>query len=290
MKISALSGERKGEIYLFFSSLIFTVITLFVKMASSSFSGIFVATWRFIVGIATTLLVCRLFKISMKVENRKDWFIRGIFGSAAMVTFYLSIQFSTISRASLLCNISPIFVAIFGFLFFKEKIKSSDIFSLILCFAGVVFIFYDRGSYSIKGDIAGLLSAVFSGVAIHYVKKSSMVNNALIVYLSPCILGLIFVPFTVNEYYSFNFQEFSVVLAIGLMTVLALFFMTRGYRFVNPTKGSVFNYLQIPLTLLLSAFLIHDPFQSKFITGMVLIMLGLVVNIFKISPVKLKNM
>ena len=289
MKISVLSKERKGEIFLFLSSIIFTIVTLLVKVASSGFSGMFIATWRFIVGIATTILVCRLFNIPIKVENRKDWFIRGAFGAAAMAAFYVSIQLSTISRASLLCNTSPIFVALFGVLCFKEKIRSSDLFSLILCFAGVVFIFHDRGTFSIYGDIAGLLSAIFSGIAIHYVKRSSMVNNSIIVYLSPCILGLLFVPFTIQEYYSFNFQGFSVVLAVGLMTVLAQFFMTSGYRCVNPTKGSVLNYLQIPLTLLFGAYFTHDPFPLKFITGTVLIMSGLMVNIFKITPVKLKN-
>jgi drug/metabolite transporter (DMT)-like permease len=284
MKMPGFSNERKGEVYLFLSSLIFTIITLLVKIASSGFSGMFVATWRFIVGIVVTLIVCKLFRISTKIENRTDWLIRGIFGSAAMVSFYLSIQMSTISRAALLCNMSPIFVAIFGFLFFKEKIKKSDILSLVICIIGVMFIFYDRGLYSIKGDILGLLSAVFSGIAIHYVKRSSMVNNPLIVYLSPCLLGLLFLPFTIHEYQSFNSNSFIAVIIIGLLTVLAQFFMTSGYRCVNPTKGSVLNYLQIPLTIMLGAFFTHDPFPLKFIVGMLFILAGLMVNIFNCAP------
>ncbi|HEX2958674.1 MAG TPA: DMT family transporter [Chitinispirillaceae bacterium] len=284
MRISAFTEERKGELYLFLSSLVFTIVTLLVKVASSGYSGMFVATWRFIVGIVTTIIVCKMFKISMKIENRKDWLIRGFFGSTAMVAFYLSIQMSTISRASLLCNTSPVFVAIFGFLFFKERIKSSDILSLTLCFLGVVFIFYDRGVYSIKGDIAGLLSAIFSGIAIHYVKKSSMVNNSLIVYMSPCILGLLFFPFTIHEYHKFEVYSFSAVLLVGLLTVLAQYFMTSGYRCVNPTKGSVLNYLQIPLTLILGAVFTHDPFPFKFLFGMILILSGLLVNILNLRP------
>jgi drug/metabolite transporter (DMT)-like permease len=246
----------------------------------------FVATWRFIVGIITTIFICKMFKISLKIENRRDWLIRGFFGSTAMVAFYLSIQMSTISRSALLCNTSPVFVAIFGFLFFKEKIKTSDILGLVLCFLGVVFIFYDRGVYSITGDIAGLLSAIFSGVAIHYVKKSSMVNNSLIVYLSPCILGLMFVPFTINEYHEFEMYSFLIVLLVGLLTVLAQFFMTSGYRCVNPTKGSVLNYLQIPLTLILGAVFTHDPFPPKLFLGMILILAGLLVNILRIGSKK----
>lgn len=286
MKIPGFSNERKGEAYLLLSSLIFTIITLMVKIASSGFSGMFVATWRFIVGIVVTLIVCKLFRISTKIENHSDWLIRGIFGSAAMVSFYLSIQMSTISRAALLCNMSPIFVAIFGFLFFKEKIRKSDILSLIICILGVIFIFYDRGVYSIKGDILGVLSAVLSGVAIHYVKRSSMANNSLIVYLSPCLLGLLFIPFTIHEYHDFNSISFIAVIIVGLLTVLAQFFMTSGYRRVNPTKGSVLTYLQIPLTIMLGALFTHDPFKLKFIVGMILILAGLMINIFDFTSGK----
>ncbi len=286
MKTPKFTVERKGELYLFLSSLVFTIITLLVKVASSGYSGIFVATWRFIVGIVTTIFICKMFNISMRIENLRDWLIRGFFGSTAMVAFYLSIQMSTISRSALLCNTSPVFVAIFGFLFFKEKIKRSDVLSLALCLLGVVSIFYDRGVYSIAGDIAGLLSAIFSGIAIHYVKKSSMVNNSLIVYLSPCVLGLLFLPFTIHEYHTFEIYSFLTVLLVGLLTVLAQFFMTSGYRCVNPTKGSVLNYLQIPLTLILGAVFTHDPFPPKFFLGMVLILVGLLVNILRITSKK----
>jgi drug/metabolite transporter (DMT)-like permease len=286
MKIPKFTVERKGELYLLLSSLVFTIITLLVKVASSGYSGMFVASWRFIVGIMTTIIICKMFNISLKIENRRDWLIRGFFGSTAMVAFYISIQMSTISRSALLCNTSPAFVAIFGFLFFKEKIRTSDLLSLALCLLGVVWIFYDRGVYSIKGDIAGLLSAIFSGIAIHYVKRSSMVNNSLIVYLSPCILGLLFLPFTINEYHKFEVYSFLTVLLVGLLTVLAQFFMTSGYRCVNPTKGSVLNYLQIPLTLALGAVFNRDPFPPKFFLGMVFILAGLLINILRIASKK----
>jgi drug/metabolite transporter (DMT)-like permease len=111
-----------------------------------------------------------------------------------------------------------------------------------------------------------------------------MVNHALVVYLSPCVLGLLFVPFTIEEYAVFNIKAFYAVLFVGVLTVLAQFFMTSGYKCLNPTKGSVLNYLQIPMTIVLGAIFTHDPFPPRFITGMVLILSGLIINIFKASP------
>jgi drug/metabolite transporter (DMT)-like permease len=288
MRSLRLSNERKGEIQLLLSSVVFAVVTLFVKYASHNASGLFIATWRFMIGVIVIMAYVKLFRVGFKVENKIEWMMRGFFGATAMVTFYLSIQLSTISRASLLCNTSPVFVAMFGFIFFREKIRAADIVSLAICFTGIIFIFYDRQQYGLRGDILGLLSGALSGVAIHYVKKSSMVNHPLLVYFSPCLFGLLCVPFTFSEYRNITGNGFLLIILVGVLTLIAQFYMTRGYKLVNPTKGSVLNYLQIPLTIMIGVVLMHDSFPFKMIIGTVLIFAGLAVNIIKF-PNRKKN-
>ena len=281
-KIGKPLVERKGDILLFLSSLIFAVVSLLVKLASTNTSGIFIASWRFIVGAVMTVFALKILKISIKIEKKSEWFLRGLFGSIAMVCFYLSIQHSSLSRAALLCNTSPVFVAIFGYLIFKEKLRLENIVSLLFCFTGVVVIFYERGSYSLMGDILGLLSGVFSGMAIHYVKRSSMRNHALLVYLSPCLFGLFFIPLTFSGYHDITVNNFLLVIIIGILTAIAQFFMTSGYRYVSATRGSILSYLQIPLTILLGAVFVQDPFPAGFLIGILLVSAGLLVNMIRL--------
>lgn len=273
-------NKYKGELLLLLSNVLFAVTAIFVKLTSQYFNGIFITSVRFIIGILLTFIIIKICKISFKIENIKDWIMRGVFGSIAMVTFYLSISITSSGRAIMLCDTYPIFVAFFGFIFFKEKIYINNIISLLICLAGIIFIFYDRGRYNILGDILGLCSGLSSGVAIHYVRKSAVNNHPIIVYLAACVIGLVFVPFAFIDKTDFTIISIVLAITVGLLTFFAQFIMTYGYKYVPATKGSILNYFQIPLTILLSSIILHEEFKLKFIIGIVLILTGLALSIF----------
>ncbi|OHD11673.1 MAG: hypothetical protein A2086_15975 [Spirochaetes bacterium GWD1_27_9] len=273
-------SKYKGEILLLLSTLLFSVTSIFVKIVSQYFNGIFVTSIRFVLGIILTIFLMRALKITFKVENLKDWVMRGIFGSIAMVSFYLSISITSSGRAIMLCDIYPMFVALFGFLFFKEKIFANNIISLILCLIGVIFIFYDRGKYNIFGDIAGVVSGISSGMAIHYVRRSAVNNHPIVVYLAACVIGLVFLPFSFIGKTNFNVISVILVLIVGILTFAAQFTMSYGYKYVSATKGSILSYFQIPLTMILSIMFLSEDFKSKFLVGIFFIILGLLANQF----------
>jgi len=222
----------------------------------------------------------KILKIKFIVENLKDWLLRGFFGSIAMVAFYLSISITSSGRAVMLNDTYPIFVALFGYLFFKERIYKNDIVGLFLCLIGIFFIFYERESYSVVGDILGLISGISSGFAIHYVKRSTMTNHPVIVYFSACIVGLLFIPFSFTDKVDVSMISIILVIIVGVLTFFAQLFMSYGYKYVSATKGSIIIYMQIPIVLLLSFLILNEIFKPKFIIGTVFIIVGLLVSAF----------
>ncbi|HOV12914.1 MAG TPA: DMT family transporter [Spirochaetota bacterium] len=273
-------NKYKGEILLIFSSVLFAITAVFVKLSSAYFNGIFITSVRFVIGIILTIVIMKLLKIKFVIENLKDWILRGVFGSVAMVCFYLSISITSSGRAIMLCDTYPMFVALFGFIFFREKIFLNNIISLLFCLVGIVFIFYDRGTYNIIGDVLGLISGISSGMAIHYVRRSATNNHPSIVYLAACIIGLVFVPFSFSGKTDFNLISIILVITVGFFTFFAQYVMSFGYKYVTATKGSIIGYFQIPLTTFLSIIVLNETFRIKFIIGTVMIILGLLVNSF----------
>ncbi len=197
-----------------------------------------------------------------------------------MICFYLSISITSSGRAIMLCDTYPIFVALFGFIFFKEKLFINNILGLIFCTAGILFIFYDRGTYNIIGDALGLISGISSGMAIHYVRKSAVNNHPIIVYLAACIMGLFFIPFSFIGKISVAPLSILLVLTVGILTFLAQFIMSWGYKYVTATKGSIINYFQIPLTTFLSVVFLQESFRIKFVLGTIFIIIGLLISSF----------
>ena len=79
--------------------------------------------------------------------------IRGLVGSAAVITAYFSIKYLDVSDVETLTNSSVIITAIFSRLFLNEKLTISHILSLVLTLVGVVFIVRPSFLFGIEHDL-----------------------------------------------------------------------------------------------------------------------------------------
>lgn len=275
-----LRDQTKGEIAFYSASILFAITVVFIKLTANHFGGIFVSSVRFIIALMLGLIIIRIRKIPFRIIDIKSWVLRGVLGSSAMLIFFSSIQLSSSGRITLIFNTFPVFVAIFGFLFFRQKITITNIISLILCLSGIIIIFYDGSKYPLKGDLLGLSAAILAGITVHYVKKSSEKNNPIIVYFAACFFGLLYTPLGIKDIYNVNFQNIIPLLGVAVFSFAAQVSMTYGYRHISAAKGSIISYSAIPLTILFSHF-IGEQFKPLFFIGMIPITIGLLINKLK---------
>jgi drug/metabolite transporter (DMT)-like permease len=222
-----------------------------------------------------------LLKKGFHVHNKRAWALRGLWGSASMVTYYWAIQLTSSGRATLLVNTYPLFVAILGFLVFKEKITKNTFLSLAFCTAGIFLVLNDGSNYSIFGDLIALGSGVAAGFAVHYVKISRETDNSIVIYLSPCLFGLALVPPTCGEFQNIRLDGFVLLFLVGLLTFLSQSLMAYGYKEISASKGSVVFFLQTALAIVFSIF-IDERLSARFFAGLGLILFGLALNSYKI--------
>jgi len=103
--------------------------------------------------------------------NRSRWawaaiLLPGIFFAADMALWNTSVNTTTVANATLLTNISPIFVALFSWLVFKERFTRIFLGGMLLAFIGSGMLM--GSSFQLKpenlwGDFLGALSGVFFG-------------------------------------------------------------------------------------------------------------------------------
>lgn len=269
--------KSKGIYYMIASSAFFSLSAVLVKLVSSYFNSYFVSVVRFAIGIALGTAFLLITRKSFKVNDKKSWVIRGVAGSVSMVLFYLAIQMTSSARATLMNNLYVIFVALFGVFFFKERLKIVNVISIILCLAGATIIFYDGNKYSLLGDVIGILSGLIMGIAIHYTKRSSEKDHPIVVYMSACICGLGFTPLSSVHNTNPGIMPIIILLAIGVSSFLAQWFMTSGYNKISAVKGSLVSYLKIPFTVILGT-LFGDQISTKFYIGTIILIGGLLVE------------
>jgi len=267
-----------GMLYL--ASVLLALTAVLVRVAARTFSGPFVASIRFLIGIVLISAALLLLKRGFHINNKKAWILRGIWGSTSMVTYYWAIQLTSSGRATLLVNTYPLFVAILGFSIFKEKITGSTLLGLAFCTAGVLLVLNDGSHYNIFGDLIALGSGLAAGFAVHYVKICRETDNSIVIYLSPCLFGLVLLPATYGEFRKIDLHGLVLLFLVGLLAFLAQSLMAYGYKEISASRGSVVFFLQTALAILFSIF-VDERLSARFFAGLGLIIVGLAMNNYR---------
>lgn len=150
-------------------------LQLFIAIISVSFSAIIVvylidlgvppavtAMYRtFFAGIGALILSLYRKKIKWITEKntikRYHWiFFSGILLAVHFATWFISLEYVNVAISTTLVDAVPIFLAIFGFIFFKEKINAIGIFGIGIAFTGGVLLAFA----SPGGDNVNLLLGI----------------------------------------------------------------------------------------------------------------------------------
>jgi drug/metabolite transporter (DMT)-like permease len=277
---------RGGYAALYSAAFLFAFTSLFVKLASRHYAGMFVSATRFAVGAVLCTAVLVFGYRSIRPARPGLIALRGLVGAFSMAMSYAAISLTGPGRAALLCNTYPLFVAVFGALFFGERFNARVFACIAICTLGAVLVMRDGSGSSIAGDLLALGSAVFAGIAINIVRRATQGDNPFMLYLSPCLFGLPLFAFVApgSGAAQGGLAGVAFLLGVGFMAFFAQALMAYGYRSVPAGRGSVVFYLETALTVLLGALFAGERFNLRFGLGLALILGGLALNHLRLKP------
>lgn len=273
---------RGGYAALYSAACFFACSSLMVKLASRYYSGMFVSAARFAAGAVLCTLVLVLRYRSLKPGRPGLVLLRGVFGALSMAMMYISISMTGPGRAALLCNTYPLFVALFGALFFGERLTPRILGCIAVCSCGAFLVMRDGSGASLAGDLVAIGSAIFAGVGVNLVRHGIRSDNPFMLYLSPCLFGLPLLAFapagSAGAAAAGGAIGLLLLLGVGIGAFLAQAFMALGYKSVPAGRGSIVFYLETALTVLLGALFAGEKFNLRFGGGLALILGGLAMN------------
>lgn len=165
--------------------------------------------------ISLRLLLAISLLIPIAVIGKKSFAIRVkshlyILLLASIAVFHLWIQvtgmkFTTASNTGWIIGTAPVFMALLGLVFLKEKLGIVNSIGIIIAFFGLLLLVGKGNPFSIsffehKGDLLVLASAFTWGVYSIVNKKISLDYSPLMTILYLFIMmGIIIVPFNINS-------------------------------------------------------------------------------------------
>ena len=159
-----------------------------------------------------------------------------------------SLSFTSVANATLMANIAPVFVVIFGVLFLGYKIEISFIVTLLLALLGVFLVVLPGEKIMVFGDSLGILAAVFyAGYILSIKDLTNVLQPAKTLFYVTIITTVCLFPISLIEADSLNLSksEFFILISYAIFSqTFAQGLITSGISKVSAHLSSLVLLMQ----------------------------------------------
>ena len=241
---------------------------IFVKWSSLSSSAI--SFYRMLLAIPFLFFLNYALnkRFIFKVKNKKTIFYAAI-ASLAFTTdltlWHYSMNITSVSNATIIVNSAPIFVAILGFIIFREKLSKSFVTSFLITYIGIIGLIYYSNNYingKVLGDILCLVAALFYAVYLLVIAKLGKENSLNIIFYTTlfcCLFSVL--PMLIqggNMIPSSKFEWINLLALAFLCQFGGQYFITHGIGKISASEGSIGLLMQPITATILAAFLFNE--------------------------------
>ena len=282
----------KGVLYMLIASFTFAIMGAFAKLASQHMSSLEVVFFRNVFGVV--LIGYAIYKNPLQQKGGKPFllFFRGFMGFSALLAFFYNIAHIPLGDAITYSKTSPIFTAIFAFLFLHEKLSLKGWGAILLGFVGMLFITQPTLDGFSKYDLLGIFSGVGAALAYTSIRELRSYYDTRSIVLSfmgvgtfmPLVLFFISPYLDVTEF-DFLLGEFVMpqgvvwfyVVAMGVFATISQMLMTKAYGATQAGIVGAVSYTNIFFSIVVGVAL-GDALPSLITTvGILLIVVAGVV-------------
>lgn len=270
---SELVQSARGPWLIVASSVFFAVMAVLARHLSKQVPSFQLSFIRFAVGLALMSTYFVATRTAPDVRHAKKLLLRGLFGTGAVLTYFVAIERLGSGPATVLNYCSPIYAAVFASLFLKERPTGFMRLGLGLATVGAVIVSLATGEFSRPlepgvGGLAGLASGLFGGAAITVIRSLRHDTNAQTVFTAFSAVGfLVTAPLAWPLWVPLEGTLFALTLLMGLLSVGGQLLFTLGMGYTTAAAGSATTQLVPVLAWLLGVTVLLEPVSWTSVLG-----------------------
>ncbi len=288
----------RGILFMLLASLSFAVMGGFAKVVSQTLPPVEVTFFRNIFGVV--LVGLAIWKVPLKQTGGKPLLLlfRGSMGFAALLAYFYIMAHIPLGEAVTYNKTSPIFVALFAYIFLKEELPRTALLAVVIGFAGIVLVAQPEGGSFDKYDILGIFSGIGAALAYTSIRELRTYYDTRAIVMSfmgvgtvaPLLLMLVTPYVTVSEDFDWMFAafvlpqgiEWGYVTAVGIFATISQLLMTKAYELTKAGIVGTISYSNIVFAVIIGVML-GDPIPDIWtVLGIILVILsGLLVALPK---------
>lgn len=250
----------RGVLLMLLASFCFAIMGGFVKLLVATLPSLEVTFFRNIFGVIIILFT--LWKMPLNQIGGKPWLLifRGAIGFISLLCYFYVMAYIPLGVAATYNKTSPIFVALFAYLFLNEKLPRSAIIAVVLGFGGIMLVAQPEGFSFSKYDVLGILSGIGAALAYTSIRELKRYYDTRAIVLSfmgigsigPIILMAI-APFYAPKELDFLLAPFVMpqglqwlyIVAVGIFATVSQLLMTKAYSLTKAGIVGAISYSTI---------------------------------------------
>jgi len=287
---------KKPRLALVIGILCISIFPILVKLRLAP--GLISAFYRMAIAVALLLPYVLLTK-SFKIPNRKFLLLAalcGILFASDVAVWNIAIQDSSATQASLLTNLSPLWVGIGSFLFLKSKPVANfwigtlvSLFGMITLVGFEYFIELNFNQAFLLALLSGILYSIYLLVRKNVLSEVDVLSFMTISLLASSIyLGI--VCYFLNEPFTgfSNMGWFVLVLQAVICQLLAWLLLSYATQHMRATRVSLSLLSQAVFTSILAWLFIGEKITIQKIIGGFILVLGIRITFYS-DTISIKN-
>jgi len=265
------------------AALVFAGMALATKLAAARLPGPQIAFVRFLIGLGACAAAAT--RVRMRANNKLGLIMRGAYGGAAVLFYFIGIAHLPVGIATLLNYTMPVFAAIYAALFMGEPITRPTLGALTLTSVGVVLVILGTapaGSLALdRWELAGLVSAMLSGAAVATIRDVRKTDGSWEIFAAFCVAGaaICAIP-AARGWVAPTPFEWLLLVVVGLTSVVAQLLMTHALRYVRAAVGGIIAQLTPVTSLAFGWVLFGDRIGGLALAGAALTLAGVSVGAY----------
>ena len=288
----------RGILFMILASFTFAFMGGLAKVVSEVLPPVEITFFRNVFGVI--LVGLSIYKVPLKQTGGKFLLLlfRGFMGFSALLAYFYIMAHISLGEAITYNKTSPLFVALFAYLFLNEKLGKGAIFAIMLGFVGIVLVAQPDGWQFDKYDILGIFSGIGAALAYTSIRELRKYYDTRAIVMSfmgvgtvaPLFLMLITPYVNYSSEFDWMFAEFVMpkgvewvyVIGVGLFATMSQLLMTKAYELTKAGIVGTISYLSIVFAVIIDLILGEPiPRITTFLGILLVIISGLLVALSK---------
>lgn len=258
------TGFTRSLGYMTVAAVGFVAMGTFVQLAAPRVPILEIAAARAAIGAIGAYLVARVRHVPLGVGNRRVMWLRTVAGTAAMLCTFYALSVLPLAHVSALANTTPVFVAILGVVWLRERIGWLVGGALAVALAGAMLILDPHGGLETLAGLATLGAAVLSSIAMVSLRRLGATETPeAVVFHFSAVAAVVCLAAALPRLALPGALDALFLVGSGVGATVGQLAMTRAYQLDRAARVGAMGYMQILLSTAVGLVVLGQPLVTR---------------------------